>query len=66
MGIDCLHFIVSFIFVALTINFAKCPLLYSVLDVNASDLPGGIKHSLKSLAHDLAGSMIFDYGQFSC
>ena len=36
---------------------------YSVLDVNASDLPAEVKTGLKSLAHDLAGALVFDYGE---
>ena len=40
-----------------------CTVLCSVLDVNAADLPGGVKAGLKALAHDLAGALIFDYGR---
>lgn len=39
-------------------------LFSSVLDVNASDLPHDIKASLKSLAHDLAGALVYDYGEY--
>jgi len=37
-----------------------------VLDVNASDLPAKVKTSLKALAHDLAGALVFDYGKHFC
>lgn len=45
------------------INILKCSNYCSVPDINASDLPGSVKHTLKSLAHDLAGSLVFDYGE---
>ena len=39
---------------------------HSVLDVNVSDLPDGVKTELKALAHDLAGALVFDYGMEIC
>jgi hypothetical protein len=35
---------------------------YSLLDVKASDLPAKVKARMKLLSHELAGSLVFDYG----
>ena len=49
---------VPFYFLIVIVAFGR-----SVLDVNASDLPAEVKVGLKSLAHDLAGALVFDYGE---
>lgn len=35
----------------------------SIHEIGATDIPEDLKRGLRALAHDLSGSLVFDYGK---